>query len=99
MSREEPRNSIAQSDRRNDARLDAGGRAKLRIGNVELDARIENRSTGGMFLVIDESIACEIVLGEGASEEVEIGRLVRLSSLPGERSGIGISLDQSEPVD
>ena len=53
---------------------------------------VENTSTEGMFVVLEDPLHVEVAVGAGNDEKRSSARLTRVATLPGQRSGWGLEL-------
>lgn len=98
MTSPDPQSNVASSERRRGSREPSPGRVQVRVPEVTLSGAIENRSPQGLFLVLDEALDVQVELEADGKVQESTARLIRVASLPGQRSGWGLAIVNDDSV-
>ena len=98
MSSSDPNHNVASSDRRSATREQSLGPVRLVVEACSLEGILENKSSNGMFVILDEALNLEVKVGSGRNAKVAQARLTRVAALPGQRSGWGLEIISESSV-
>lgn len=96
MTFDDPREQMAQDERRVDERRPGTDEARISLGDQVVTGRVENLSEGGLFIVLDTPLMIDVELGAERGVPPRPARLVRCQALPGGKSGWGLQFDDDD---